>query len=103
MSSFPIPLYSHCQRQTGELSHGNGNYPCLRYWGLVQSSCQTKRNYSTLQIDGTRFYYVDQATKNKNIDNAFVFLDAVKDNGPNDRGKIVLDLSVRIEGMVNLD
>ncbi|RUO96071.1 hypothetical protein BC936DRAFT_142674 [Jimgerdemannia flammicorona] len=61
---------------------------------------KTKQNYSTLQLDGTQFYYVDQATKKKNIDNAYVFEKKTK---PNSEDEIVLDLTVRIEGMVDLE
>src|SRR4051794_33120331 len=64
---------------------------------------KTKSNYSILQLDDTKFYYVDQATKEKNIDNAYDFFRMVKTTEPNSEDKIVLDLTVRIKGMVDLE
>ncbi|CAG8650937.1 1284_t:CDS:2 [Paraglomus brasilianum] len=59
---------------------------------------ETEQRYTTLQLDNTNFYFVDQATKKETINNAFVFFEIVKETKPNNEDEIVLDLIVRIEG-----
>ncbi|CAG8615064.1 5814_t:CDS:2 [Paraglomus occultum] len=59
---------------------------------------ETEQRYSTLQLDNTKFYFVDQATKKVTINSPFVFFDVAKRTKPKSEDEIVLDFIVRIEG-----
>ena len=61
---------------------------------------KTNGRYPTIR--GQVIYFVDQATKEK-IDSALTFFEMVKNTKPNNQDQIVLDLAIKIEGMLDLE
>jgi len=60
---------------------------------------KTKARYENLQDGNNSFYYVDQETKKKTIDEEFVFNDLLRKTSANEEDELVLDLLVRIKGL----
>lgn len=62
---------------------------------------ETKKKYERLQEDENEFYFVDQETKKRTIDNEFTFNDLVNKTNPNCENEIVMNLLVRIKGLID--